>query len=250
MHTEIKSRYNSLVTGGIQGIGKNICEELKKRGDNVFIFDILPLEHEKVIKAKKEGFYYFQVDVSSLDSIKKGFLDLFNIINTFPNKALNLLVNNAGITRDNLAIRLSESDWDAVLDVNLKGAFFCCQQAIKKMMRQKKSYIINISSIVGINGNIGQVNYSASKAGLIAITKTLAVEYGKRNVLINAIAPGFIQTDMANKLSKDIKNKILERITLKRFGTTQDVANLVSFLSGGKADYITGEVIELNGGLF
>ncbi len=247
---EDQFNFNSLVTGGLRGIGQSIAQTLKERGDNVFIFDVLSPDSEQVLKIKRDGFFYFKVDVSNIDSIKQGFADLFSQINLLKNKELNLLVNNAGITRDNLAIRLKESEWDAVLDVNLKGAFFCCQEAIKRMMRQKKSYIINISSIVGITGNAGQTNYAASKAGLIALSKSLAAEYGSRNVLVNAIAPGFIATDMTQKLSDDIKEKILQRISLKHFGSVQDVANLISFLSSGKADYITGQVIGLDGGLF
>ncbi len=246
-------KLNSLVTGGLGGIGQTIAKTLKERGDNVFIFDILPSDCEQALQAKQDGFFYFQVDVSCVDSIKKGFSGFFNKLNNLQNKYLNLLVNNAGITRDNLAIRLKESDWDAVLDVNLKGAFFCCQEAIKNMMRQKSglvSYIINISSIVGITGNAGQVNYAASKAGLIAMTKSLSAEYGSRNILVNAIAPGFIKTDMTEKLSDNVKEKVLQRISLNRFGETQDVADLISFLSSGKADYITGQVIGLDGGLF
>lgn len=248
-------RLNSLVTGGLGGIGSSITKTLKERGDNVFIFDVLPSDCEQVMQTKRDGFYYFQVDVSDINSIKKGFIDLFNQINKLENNNLNLLVNNAGITRDGLAIRLKESDWDTVLDINLKGAFFCCQEAIKNMMHKKRglqqvSYIINISSVVGITGNAGQVNYAASKAGLIAMTKSLASEYGSRNILVNAIAPGFIKTDMTEKLSDNVKARILQRISLKRFGDGQDVADLIYFLSSGKANYITGQVIGLDGGLF
>lgn len=246
----MSNAFNSLVTGGLQGIGNSIAIALKERGDNVFIFDILPLDHALVLKAKEQGFCYFNVNVSDLKSVQKGFINFFNQLNNYSNQNLNLLVNNAGVTRDNLLIRMSEKDWNDVLDINLKGAFFCCQQAIKKMMRQKKSYIINISSIVGITGNAGQANYAASKAGLIALTKSLAIEYGARNILINAIAPGFIQTDMTEKLPESIKENILQRISLKRFGLPQDVASLVLFLSSSKADYITGQILGLDGGLF
>ncbi|MFH1461770.1 MAG: SDR family oxidoreductase [bacterium] len=257
--------FNSLVTGGLQGIGNSIALALKERGDNVFIFDVLPLDHALVLEVKEQGFYYFNVNVSSLESVQKGFINLFNQLQNFSNQNLNLLVNNAGITKDNLLIRMSEKDWDDVLDVNLKGTFFCCQQAIKKMMHRDnsyldksylgksyldKSYIISISSIVGITGNAGQANYAASKAGLIALTKSLAMEYGARNILINAIAPGFIKTDMTEKLPEKIKENILQRISLKKFGLPQDVANLILFLSSGKADYITGQVLGLDGGLF
>jgi 3-oxoacyl-[acyl-carrier protein] reductase len=241
---------NSLVTGGLQGIGKSIVQVLNIRGDNVFIFDILDEKDNLVLEVKERGFFYYQVDVSNLDSIKNGFTLLFNDIKTLENKDLNLLVNNAGIARDNLAIRMTENDWDSVLDVNLKGTFFCCQQAIKKMMKQKKSYIVNISSIVGINGNAGQTNYSASKAGIIGLTKSLAVEYGSRNILVNSIAPGFIQTKMTESLPEKIKDIILSRVSLRRFGQPQDVANLIEFLSSGKADYMTGQIFGLDGGLF
>lgn len=232
---------NSLVTGGVQGIGLAIVEKLLGRGDNVFVFDIVGEDSEQVSNIKKLGAKYITVDISSFDSIKKGFLQIPN---------LDLLVNNAGVTKDGLAIRMSEQDWDFVFNVNLKGTFFCCQQAIKKMMVRKKGYIVNLSSIVGITGNPGQVNYAASKAGVISLTKTLAQEYGVRNILVNAIAPGFIQTSMTNKLPEQIKGEIISRISLKRLGKPEEIANLVCFLSSGMADYITGEVLNINGGMF
>ncbi|MBD3231786.1 3-oxoacyl-[acyl-carrier-protein] reductase [Candidatus Dependentiae bacterium] len=244
-----KNKFTSIVTGGLQGIGKGIVEKLKKRGDNLFIFDLVSIQDERVQKIQDLGIKYFQVDVSCVDSIKEGFNKIYQILEK-KKLTLDLLINNAGITKDSLAIRMTERDWDSVLQVNLKGTFFCCQQAIKKMMRQKKGYIINISSIIAHTGNIGQANYSASKAGVIALTKSLAKEYGSRNILINAIAPGFIETDMTKKLSENIKKEILKRISLQRFGTVEDVANLICFLSSGNADYITGSIIDINGGLF
>ena len=240
---------NSLITGGVQGIGKAIVEKLRKRGDQVFVFDIVSTDDQKVENLQDLGVQYFQVDVSSAKSVQNGFSQVFQILDS-QNSSLDLLVNNAGITQDNLLLRMKEQDWDSVVGVNLKGAFLCSQQAIKRMMRQQKSYIVNISSIVGKTGNVGQANYAASKAGLIALTKSLAAEYGSRNILVNAIAPGFIQTEMTQKLSQDVKKKILDRISLKRFGLPQDVASLIEFLSSGNADYITGSVIDLNGGLF
>ena len=144
---------------------------------------------------------------------------------------------------------MHKEDWDAVQNVNLRGTFFCSQQALKKMIRQQKSYIINISSIVGLTGNPGQVNYAASKAGIIAVTKTLAREYGSRNVLINAIAPGFIQTRLTDSLSDSVKEKAKSLIALRRFGTPLDVAKLIMFLSSGDADYITGQVLCIDGGI-
>lgn len=220
-----------IVTGGVQGIGKSISDALRARGDTVVVFDCVPEAD-------------ICVDVSDVASIRAGFEKFFST-----NDRLDILVNNAGIARDSLAIRLKEEQWDAVLDVNLKGAFFCAQEALKKMIKQEKSYIVNISSIVGITGNPGQVNYSASKAGLIAVTKTLAREYGARNVLVNAIAPGFIQTKMTEALPEDIKKAAMNSISLKKFGSTKDIANIVAFLTSGSADYITGQVIHVDGGM-
>jgi 3-oxoacyl-[acyl-carrier protein] reductase len=237
---------NALVTGGLQGIGRAIVENLQARGDTVFVFDIVSSEDERVTILQNTGVRYFSVDISCVDAIENGFSQLYKVLE---NKNLDILVNNAGVTCDTLVLRMKEQDWDAVLDVNLKGMCFCCKCAIKKMIRQKKSYIINMSSIVGKIGNIGQANYAASKAGVIALTKSLSVEYGSRNVLVNAIAPGFIQTDMTAKLPGTVKDEILKRISLKRFGQPGDVANLVAFLTSGDADYITGAVLDLNGGM-
>lgn len=243
------NNFTSLVTGGCGGIGKSIVEQLLKRGDNVIVFDCLPIENELVKDLEKLNVVYFQVDISNVESIKNAFTNLFDFLKS-KKITLDLLVNNAGVTHDNLAIRMTEHDWDFVLNVNLKGTFFCSQQAIKHMMKNKKGYIINLSSIVASSGNPGQANYAASKAGINVLTKTLAQEYSARNILINAIAPGFIKTGMAEKLSKEIKNFALDRISLKRFGSPDDVANLIEFLSSGKADYITGQIIDLNGGMF
>lgn len=237
---------NALVTGGVQGIGRAIVDMFLERGDTVFVFDYVSPDDERVEALIASGVFYVQVDISFVDSIKLGFAKLFELLGDRP---LDILVNNAGITRDMLALRLSEQDWDAVLDVNLKGAFFCTQQALRRMAKQEKSYVINISSVVGIVGNPGQINYAASKAGLIAVTKTLAKEYASRNILVNAIAPGFILTRMTEKLSERVKEKALEHIPLKRFGKPCDVAHLISFLTSGNADYITGQVIPLDGGM-
>jgi 3-oxoacyl-[acyl-carrier protein] reductase len=234
---------NALITGGAQGIGRAIVEKFLARGNRLFVFDILPPDDERVAFL---GDCYIQVDISSVDSIKSGFTRLLSILEE---NSLDILVNNAGIARDMLAIRMSEADWDAVLNVNLKGAFFCAQQALKRMVKQKKSYIVNISSVVGLVGNPGQVNYAASKAGLISVTKTLAKEYSSRNVLVNAVAPGFIQTQLTDKLPERVKGQALAHIPLKRFGTPDDVANVVSFLTSGQADYLTGQVISVDGGM-
>ena len=244
------TKFNSLITGGVQGIGLSIAKKLLSRGDCVSVFDYLPKDAQAVQDLKKLNIKYLKVDVSSVESIKNGFDQLFKFLDNQSNKDLNLLVNNAGVTRDALAIRMGESDWDTVLDVNLKGTFFCSRQALKRMIKQPKSYIINISSIVGIHGNAGQANYAASKAGIIALTKTFAREYASRNVLVNAIAPGFIQTSMTDKLPESAKQMALDHIALKRFGHPDDVANLIDFLTSGRADYITGQTVELTGGMF
>lgn len=240
---------NSLVTGGISGIGRQIVAQLQARGDFVLVFDYLDESSPQVADLKSSGVEYIKVDIGVVDSIKQGFEKLYSLLDQRNQKTLNLLVNNAGIARDGLCLRMSEQDWDSVFDVNLKGAFFCSQQALKRMIKQDKSYIINMSSIVAKTGNPGQVNYAASKAGLIALTKTLAQEYASRNVLVNAIAPGFISTPMTEKLPEAVKKLALDRIPLKRFGTPQDVANLVLFISSGQADYITGHVFDVNGGM-
>lgn len=232
---------NVVVTGGASGIGRIIVAHVQEQGDTPIVLDCLAPDHEAVIRLSDRGIAYVRADVSSDASVKEAFSSIDKV---------DVLINNAGITRDGLALRLSEADWDAVLAVNLKGAFLCSQQALKRMIRQDKSYIINISSIVGIHGNPGQANYAASKAGLIALTKTLAQEYASRNIMINAIAPGFIQTAMTDRLSPEIQEKILSRIALKRFGQPEDIAHLISFLISGRADYLTGQVICLDGGMF
>jgi 3-oxoacyl-[acyl-carrier protein] reductase len=162
---------------------------------------------------------------------------------------IDILVNNAGITRDMLLMRMKETDWDLVLGVNLKSAFLCCREAARPMLRASTGKIINIASVVGINGNPGQVNYSASKAGLIGLTKTLAKEFGSRGVTVNAVAPGFIRTAMTDKLSEEDKAKYTENVSLGRMGTPLDVANAVLFLASSMADYITGQVVVVDGGL-
>ncbi|MCF7800106.1 3-oxoacyl-ACP reductase FabG [Candidatus Babeliales bacterium] len=240
------NKKNIIVTGGVQGIGRAIVQKFLDNKDQVFVFDYIDINNQIVMDLQNAGAQYFCVDIANIESIKNGFEQVYNILQ---NQNLDILVNNAGITKDNLAIRMSEQDWDSVFAVNSKGTFFCCQQAIKRMMKQNKSYIINISSIVALSGNAGQANYAASKAAVISMTKSLAQEYGSRNIMINAISPGFIQTQMTDKLSEKIKENVLNRISLKRFGTPQDVGNLVYFLTGGQADYITGSVIDINGGL-
>jgi 3-oxoacyl-[acyl-carrier protein] reductase len=248
-----------LVTGGLRGIGRTITQALLHRGDTVVVFDCAPTTDEAVIALQATGVHYLQVDVACAESVKAGFKNLSTLLaQRCDGSPLDVLVNNAGIARDAMAVRMSQHQWDSVLDVNLKGSFLCAQQALLSMLRKPKvseagtgqaSYIINITSVVGIRGNPGQANYAASKAGLIGLTKTLAHEYASRNVLVNAIAPGFITTPMTDTLPPAIKDKALAHIPLNRFGLPEDVSNLVTFLTSGNADYITGQVIEVTGGM-
>ena len=234
----------SIITGGAQGIGNSIALLLKQRGDAVVVFDRIDqndLQAQALITA---GIVYQQVDVSSSASVIAAFAAL-----DAQDLQPQVLINNAGVTRDGLALRMSEADWEMPFDVNVKGAFLCAQQALKRMIKLPKSYIINMSSIVALSGNPGQANYAASKAALIGLTKSLALEYAARNVLVNAIAPGFIQTAMTDVLPEAIKQKALEHIPLKRFGQPADVAHLVAFLTSGQADYLTSQVFVVSGGM-
>ena len=236
-----------LVTGGAQGIGREIALEFAQEKAKVVIFDInqdaLNLTEKELKKYSQAE--SFLVNVTDLQDVEK---NINKIIDKF--QRLDILVNNAGITRDNLVLRLSESDWDKVLAVNLKGAFNCIKSTVKFMVKKRFGRIINISSIIGIMGNPGQINYAASKAALIGVTKSLAKELGSRNITVNAIAPGYIQTQMTALLDSKVKEAMLSRIPLSRFGTPEDVAKAVLFLASSDADYINGQVLIVDGGLF
>ena len=237
----------AIVTGGAQGIGKSIATQLAQAGANVVVADVM----EEVAKStaqeisqKGSEVISIRVDVSSLSSVEemvKKTLDKFGRID--------ILVNNAGITRDGLVMRMKEEDWDLVLDINLKGAFNCIKTVSPIMMKQKSGKIVNIASIVGIIGNIGQANYSASKAGLIALTKTCARELASRRINVNAVAPGFIQTSMTERLPAQVKEKLSSQIPFGEIGKPEDVARAVLFLVSEEASYITGEVIRVDGGM-
>jgi len=236
-----------LVTGGSRGIGRAICLRLAQEGANVVVNystgEDMASQVVREIKKLGQRAIMYKADVSSFDQVSKMIDD---IVKEFGR--IDILVNNAGVTKDALILRMSEQDWDKVIDVNLKGVFNASRACVKYMVKQRKGKIINISSIVGIYGNAGQVNYAASKAGIIGITKSLAKELGSRGITVNAVAPGFIKTDMtASFLEKE--DQIVSRIPLKRLGNPDEVANLVVFLASGKADYITGQIIAIDGGM-
>ena len=243
---ELKDKV-ALVTGGAQGIGRTIGEELARAGAHVVLGDV-NLEgaqaRAEAINNSGGSASAVKIDVSNATEVR----EVFDFI-IKDKKPVDIVVNNAGITRDGLMVRMKESDWDLVLDINLKGSFLCSQQAAKQMMKQKSGAIVNIASIVGVMGNFGQANYSASKAGVIGLTKTLAREVASRGIRVNAIAPGFIDTEMTRVLDEEVRQKLIEQIPLARLGLPEDVARCVNFLVSDKSSYITGQVINLNGGM-
>ncbi len=236
-----------MITGSARGIGYAIAELFAREGAHIVLSDVNEealKEAEANIMAFGVGALSAKVDVTSesqVEGLFKKTVDKFGKID--------ILVNNAGITKDGLLIRMSEADWDSVLSVNLKGAFLCTRAAAKVMMKQRSGRIVNMASIIGITGNPGQANYSASKGGLIAFTKTMAKELAPRNINVNAIAPGFIKTEMTDKLPEAIKKAMLERIPLNRFGETTEVARAALFLASEDSGYITGCTIQVDGGM-
>jgi 3-oxoacyl-[acyl-carrier protein] reductase len=233
----------ALVTGASRGIGLACARALAESGARVILAarDRARLEEAS---AQIPNSTWVELDLSSQDSIKAAFAQAAK------DARIDILVNNAAITKDGLALRMKKDDWDAVIATNLTGAFFAIQQVLHGMMKDRWGRIINISSIVGETGNPGQSNYVASKAGLIGLTKSLAQEMASRNITVNAIAPGFIETDMTAALSDDLKSKMLEHIPLKRFGRAEDIAAAVRFLASDDASYITGHVLDVNGGMY
>ncbi|MFH1562823.1 MAG: 3-oxoacyl-[acyl-carrier-protein] reductase [Nitrospirota bacterium] len=238
----------AIVTGGARGIGRAIGEALAVEGANIVVADInleqavtTANELEESFNVKTLGIQVNVADMSHVEKMVKNVLDKFGKIN--------ILINNAGITKDNFLIRMSAEDFKAVLDVNLTGTFNCTKEVAKIMVKQRAGKIVNISSTVGIQGNIGQVNYSASKAGVIGLTKSAARELAKRGINVNAVAPGFIETEMTAKLADEIKKEYLERIPLGKYGKPEDIAQAVKFLVSPDANYITGQVIVVDGGM-
>lgn len=238
----------AIVTGGSRGIGRAICIALAREGANVVTCyahgadganETVKLCEEMGVKASA-----VQADVSKNEDVLAliaGVKESYG--------SIDILVNNAGVTRDNLIMRMNEADFDDVIDTNLKGAFLCMQNVARIMLKQKAGRIINISSVVGVRGNAGQVNYSASKAGLIGMTKSVAKELGSRGITVNAVAPGFIETDMTAKLPEAVVEENLKAIPMKCLGKAEDVAELVAFLASDNARYITGQVICVDGGM-
>lgn len=238
----------AIVTGGGRGIGKAIALKLAEQGANIVInYRNSEKEAEELVNAIDEmggSALAIKADVSKFDEAEKlikGAQEKFG--------AVDILVNNAGITKDNLMLRMKEEDFDNVIAVNLKGCFNCIKHVSSVMLKQKSGRIINISSVIGLVGNAGQANYAASKAGILGLTKSVAKELGSRGITVNAIAPGYIETDMTDGLPQKVKDTIMESVPLKRIGKTSDVADLAAFLASDSASYITGQVINVDGGM-
>ncbi|NBI06859.1 3-oxoacyl-[acyl-carrier-protein] reductase [Senegalia massiliensis] len=239
---------NVIITGGSRGIGKEIALTLARNGANVIINysnnETKALEVVEEIEKMGRTAFAIKADISDVNEAN-------NLIKQSCDKfdKIDILINNAGITRDNLLMRMSEKEWDDCLEINLKGTFNVTKSIIRKMIKQKYGSIINISSVVGIMGNAGQSNYAASKAGIIGFSKSIAKEVGKKNIRVNVIAPGFIKTDMTDKLNEKIKDEYLKGIALNSFGEATDVANAALFLASDLSKYITGQTIVVDGGL-
>ena len=236
---------NIVLTGATGGIGNSILEKLVDAGANVVATGT---NEEKLNSIKNK---YKSVKIQKFDISKHKEIENFiNKVSDELGNKIDILINNAGVTSDNLSIRMKEEEWKKVIDINLTSAFLLSKNVIKKMLKNKKGKIINISSVVGHTGNIGQANYTASKAGLVAMSKSFALEYGKKNINVNCVSPGFITTNMTNKIDENYKKTLKSRIPLDRFGDPKDVANTVLFLCSNLSDYITGETIHVNGGMY
>ncbi|MDA9721355.1 3-oxoacyl-ACP reductase FabG [Candidatus Pelagibacter sp.] len=236
---------NIILTGATGGIGTSILDVLVNAGANILATGTNETKLENINNK------YKNVEVKKMDLTQHADIEEFINYsdNLFKNK-IDILINNAGITKDNLAIRMKDDEWQKVIDVNLTSTFLLSKNTIKKMLKNKNGKIINITSVVGHTGNMGQANYSASKSGIIGMSKSLAIEYGKKNIKINCVSPGFIISEMTDKISEEYKNTLKSKISLERFGDAKDVANTVLFLSSDLSDYITGETIHVNGGMY
>ena len=238
-------KINVILTGSTGGIGGAILESLYNSNANIIATGTNQDKLNK-IKEKFSNIITKKFDILEHNSIEK-FVDECSDI--FQNK-IDVLINNAGVTNDNLSIRMKLNEWNRVINLNLTSTFLISKNVIKKMLKNKNGKIINVTSVVGHTGNIGQANYAASKAGLIGMSKSLALEYGKKNIKINCISPGFIKSEMTEKINDNFKQTLLDKISLERFGTPEDVANAALFLSSDLSNYITGETIHVNGGMY
>ena len=243
----MEDRKIAIITGASRGIGKSIASTLAKEG---MILALVARNQEKLEELKKELqnseiHSVYSCDVSNFQEVEKVVKSVFEKYGK-----IDYLINNAGITKDTLLLRMREEDWDSVISINLKGVFNFTKQVIPYMAKQRFGKIVNISSIVGLMGNAGQSNYAASKSGIIGFTKSIAKEYGGKGIRANAVAPGFVETDMTAKLPERVKEEYIKAIPLKRFGKPEDIANVVKFLLSDDADYITGETINVSGGLY
>tara|TARA_Y100000996_G_scaffold61996_1_gene41992 strand:- start:4 stop:741 length:738 start_codon:yes stop_codon:yes gene_type:complete len=236
---------NVIVTGASGGIGNSIVEKLDETGANILASGT-KVEKLEELKSKFNKIKILKFDISQIDKLDK-FIE--NATNELGGN-LDCIVNNAGITQDNLAIRMSLDEWKKVIDLNLTATFLLSKEAIKKMLKNKSGKIINITSVVGHTGNLGQANYTASKAGIIAMSKSLALEYAKKNINVNCISPGFIKTTMTDKIDEKFKEAIISKIPSARLGEPEDIANAVLFLASNQSDYINGETLHVNGGMY
>ena len=238
----------AIITGASKGIGRSIAFDLAKYGCDLFLLsrsknDLNNVKNE-ILNKFNVNITCYAIDISNYASVQKTFDDIIEKYNK-----VDILINNAGITKDNILARMSIDEWNTVINTNLTGYFNCCKAIIKQMIKQRYGRIVNISSIIALNGNSGQANYAASKAGIIGLTKSLSKEVGSRNITVNVVAPGFIKTGMTDKLDKTNQDKFLNTIPLKHFGRPEDIANLVSFLASDNASYITGQTINIDGGI-
>jgi len=242
------SKRTALITGASRGIGKACAESLAAAGNRVILASRSREKLDEVAKSLGEGgaeTFVVEIDLADSESIANGITKAAKEFGR-----IDILVNNAGMTKDGLAVRMKKADWEMVLQTNLSGAFYATQQVLPAMMRERWGRIVNIASVVGEMGNSGQANYVASKAGLIGLTKSLAQELGSRNVTVNAVAPGFIETDMTHGLTPELRAKMIEHTPLKRMGKPEDVAAAVKFLVSDEASFITGHVLDVNGGIY
>ena len=233
-----------IITGGSRGIGLSVLELLHKHDAEILTIGS-NLSNLENLKEKFPNIKIEQLNLKNQNDVVKQFPKFIDSLG-----GIDILINNAGITKDNLTLRMKEKEWNDVIDVNLNSVFFTCQIAIKAMIKNKEGSIVNITSVVGHTGNAGQANYTASKAGVVSMTKSLAKEYARKNIRVNCVSPGFIATDMTKDLKEEYKNDLLKNIPINRLGTGEDIANAVIFLCSSKSSYITGETIHVNGGMY